>query len=61
MGGADGSRLSEEQQALDDAAAADAGMGTTEVSTLGTFGLRPSEMDPEAASAWRSASSECRP
>ncbi len=41
--------LSEEQRALDQAAAAEAGMGATEVGALSSFGLRPSEMDPEAA------------
>ena len=40
--------LSDDQQALDAAAASEAGMGTTEVSTLSSFGLRPSEMDPAA-------------
>ncbi len=42
--------LSEEQRALDQAAAAEAGMGQVEVDTLGNFGLRPSELDPAAAS-----------
>ena len=43
-----GTSLSDEQRALDEAAAAEAGMGTIEVATLGSFGLRPSEMDPAA-------------
>lgn len=40
--------LSDEQRGLDDAAAAEAGMGAAEVSTLSCFGLRPSELDPVA-------------
>lgn len=43
-----GTSLSDEQRTLDEAAAAEAGMGATEVATLGSFGLRPSEMDPAA-------------
>ena len=44
------SGLSDEQRALDAAAAAEAGMGEVEVDTLDCFGLRPSELDPTAAS-----------
>lgn len=41
--------LTDAQLAQDEAAAAEAGMGSAEVSVLGSFGLRPSEMDPTAA------------
>lgn len=40
--------VSDAQRALDQAAAAEAGMTESHVSTLTSFGLRPSELDPAA-------------
>jgi len=46
---ADSSALTDAQRGADQVAAAEAGMGQTEVATLGAFGLRPSELEPDAA------------
>lgn len=45
----DGGALTDAQREADQVAAAEAGMGQTEVATLGAFGLRPSELEPDAA------------
>lgn len=41
--------LSDDQRALDQSVAEEAGLGPAEVATLGAFGLRPAELDPAAA------------